>query len=267
MEEGLTKEEARSRFFMVDRPGLLHDGIDELRDFQRVFVQPRAALEDWAGGDGTSFSLLEVVRNAKPGIMLGVSGMPGLFTEEVVKEMALHCERPIIFPLSNPTSRAEARPADVMAWSENRAIVATGTAFPPTEVEVSRTSNTRTIKSFEHSQANNSLLFPGLGLAHKVVGATRITDSMLLAAARAIATCSPVMKTGDKEAALLPPLDCIVDVSKRVAFEAGRTAIEQGVATKLTDVTKLQEAIEDAFWAPQYKNVRLAQNMWTDKKK
>src|SRR5271157_4338924 len=121
VEEDLAEHEARSRFFLIDRPGLLHDGLASLRSFQERFVQPKDRVTGWRTGSGEAIGLLDVVRNARPTILIGVSGQPGTFTEAIVRAMAEHVDRPIIFPLSNPTSRAEANPADVIAWTDGRA--------------------------------------------------------------------------------------------------------------------------------------------------
>ncbi len=155
VEEGLTEAEARARFFLIDRPGLLHDGLPGLRTFQRKFAQPKDRVGRWQMVEGRPIGLLEVVKNARPTILIGTSGQPGTFTEEIVRMMAQDVERPIIFPLSNPTSRAEATPADLIAWTEGRALIATGSPFEDVRHEGRR---------FPIAQCNNSYIFPGLGL-------------------------------------------------------------------------------------------------------
>lgn len=152
--EGLSEEEARQRVFMVDRFGLLTDGMPNLLPFQNKLVQKREHLQGW---DTTNdvLSLLDVVRNVKPNILIGVSGQPGLFTEEIIREMHKHCPRPIVMPLSNPTSRVEATPQNILSWTDGEALVATGSPFAPVTVKG---------KQYPIAQCNNSYIFPGIGL-------------------------------------------------------------------------------------------------------
>jgi len=184
--EGISDEQARSQVYMVDRWGLLQEGMQNLLDFQQRLVQTNANTKDWES-DGTGFSLLDVVRHAKPTVLVGVSGAPGLFSKEVIKEMNLHCERPIVFPLSNPTSRVEATPNDIIRWTDGKALVATGSPFEP----VVHNGTTYPI-----AQCNNSYIFPGIGLGVLAVNASRITDEMLMESSRALATCSPLAING-----------------------------------------------------------------------
>ena len=193
VEEGLEEPDARLRFFLVDRQGLLHDGLSGLAPFQQKFVQPNAQVSGWRSNSGEVISLLEVVRNAQPTMLIGVSGQPGTFTEAIVRSMAEHAERPIIFPLSNPTSRSEALPSDLLAWTGGRALIATGSPFD----DLSYGGHT-----FPIAQCNNSYIFPGLGLGVLAVKARRVSDAMVMAAARALAECSP--SRGNSAGALLP---------------------------------------------------------------
>ncbi|KFX06923.1 malate dehydrogenase [Pectobacterium betavasculorum] len=241
--EGLSDEEARARVFMVDRFGLLTDKLPNLLDFQSKLVQKSELLVDW-DCNSDAISLLEVVRNAKPTIMIGVSGQPGLFTEEIIREMHKHCARPIVMPLSNPTSRVEARPEDIIRWTEGSALVATGSPFSPVHYQD---------KVFPIAQCNNSYIFPGIGLGVLASGAKRITDGMLMAASRALADCSPLANNG--EGALLPDLSDIQQVSKRIALEVGKAAQLQGVAV-VTSADALQKAIDHNFWQPQYRSYK-----------
>ncbi|MDX5627231.1 MULTISPECIES: NAD-dependent malic enzyme [unclassified Brenneria] len=241
--EGLSEEEARARVFMVDRFGLLTDKLPNLLDFQSKLVQKSESLTRW---DVTSdaISLLEVVRNAKPTIMIGVSGQPGLFTEEIIREMHSHCARPIVMPLSNPTSRVEARPEDIIRWTEGAALVATGSPFEPVQFQD---------KVYPIAQCNNSFIFPGIGLGVLASGAKRITDGMLMAASRALADCSPLAKDG--QGALLPDIADIQEVSKYIALEVGKAAQLQGVAV-VTSADALAKAISHNFWQPQYRSYK-----------
>jgi malate dehydrogenase (oxaloacetate-decarboxylating) len=238
--EGLSEEEARARVFMVDRFGLLTDKLPNLLDFQSKLVQKSASLEQWQV-ESDAISLLEVVRNAKPTVLIGVSGQPGLFTEELIREMHKHCPRPIVMPLSNPTSRVEARPEDIINWTEGAALVATGSPFSPV---------TYKDQLFPIAQCNNSYIFPGIGLGVLAAGAKRVTDAMLMAASRALADCSPLATDG--HGALLPNIDDIQGVSKCIAMEVGKAAQLQGVAV-VTSEEALSKAIEHNFWRPQYR--------------
>ncbi|MEQ9969271.1 NAD-dependent malic enzyme [Pectobacterium carotovorum] len=241
--EGLSEEEARARVFMVDRFGLLTDKLPNLLDFQSKLVQKSELLADW-DCNSDAISLLEVVRNAKPTILIGVSGQPGLFTEEIIREMHKHCARPIVMPLSNPTSRVEARPEDIIRWTDGSALVATGSPFAPVNYQG---------KIFPIAQCNNSYIFPGIGLGVLASGAKRITDGMLMAASRALADCSPLANNG--EGALLPDLSDIQQVSKRIALDVGKAAQLQGAAV-VTSADALQKAIDHNFWQPQYRSYK-----------
>ncbi|MCC8365892.1 NAD-dependent malic enzyme [Xenorhabdus sp. PB61.4] len=238
--EGLSDEQARARVFMVDRFGLLTDKQPNLLDFQSVLVQKSSALDSW-DVDKDSLSLMDVVRNAKPTVLIGVSGQSGLFTEEIIREMHKHCERPIVMPLSNPTSRVEARPEDIINWTEGKALVATGSPFSPVQYEG---------QEFPIAQCNNSYIFPGIGLGVIASGARRVTDDMLMAASRSLADCSPLAQTGSGP--LLPLIDDIQDVSRKIAKEVAKKAQIQGVAT-VTSEDALEEAIERNFWKPEYR--------------
>ncbi|KAB0286816.1 NAD-dependent malic enzyme [Vibrio fortis] len=241
--EGISDAQARSQVYMVDRWGLLQEGMPNLLDFQQRLVQTNKNTEGWET-EGTGFSLLDVVRNAKPTVLVGVSGAPGLFSKEVIQEMNLHCERPIVFPLSNPTSRVEATPNDIIRWTEGQALVATGSPFEPV---------THKGTVYPIAQCNNSYIFPGIGLGVLAVNASRITDEMLMESSRALATCSPLAINGS--GALLPPLEEIHTVSKKIAFAVGKKAIEQGVALEITEEA-LQQAIDQHFWQPVYRRYK-----------
>ena len=167
VDEGLSEAEARARFFLVDRPGLLHDGLDGLRSFQRKLAQPKDRVAPWRSAEGQPIGLLDVVKHARPTILIGTSGQPGTFTEEIVRAMTTYTARPIIFPLSNPTSRAEATPADLIAWTDGRALIATGSPFEPVAHGGRR---------YPIAQCNNSYVFPGLGLGILASGARRVSD-------------------------------------------------------------------------------------------
>ena len=241
--EGLSDEQARERIFMVDRFGLLTDNQPNLLDFQSKLVQKSEKVAPWADVEDV-ISLLDVVKNAQPTVLIGVSGQPGLFTEEVIRTMAAHCERPIVLPLSNPTSRVEAVPADVIQWTEGRALIATGSPFLPVNYQG---------EIYNISQCNNSYIFPGIGLGVIAVQATRVTDNMLMASSLALADCSP--KLHDAGADLLPDLNDLQKVSKVIAFKVAKAAIADGVALQLSD-EMITNSIEDNFWKPEYRRYK-----------
>ncbi len=241
--EGLSDEEARARVFMVDRFGLLTDKQPNLLSFQSKLVQKSEQLAEW-DSSSDSLSLLDVVRNVHPDILIGVSGQPGLFTEEIIREMHKHCTRPIVMPLSNPTSRVEATPQDILSWTDGAALVATGSPFAPV---------TWKEKTFSIAQCNNSYIFPGIGLGVIASGATRVTDSMLMAASRALADCSPLANDGNGP--VLPEVKDIQGVSKVIAMAVGKAAQLAGVAV-VSSEDVLSRAIAANFWLPQYRNYR-----------
>lgn len=241
--EGLSDEEARARVFMVDRFGLLTDKQPNLLSFQSRLVQKSEQLTEW-DSRSDSLSLLDVVRNVHPDILIGVSGQPGLFSEEIIREMHKHCARPIVMPLSNPTSRVEATPQDILAWTDGAALVATGSPFAPV---------TWKDKTFPIAQCNNSYIFPGIGLGVIASGATRVTDSMLMAASRALADCSPLVNDGNGP--VLPEVKDIQDVSKTIAMAVAKAAQLAGVAV-VSSEDVLSRAITANFWLPQYRLYR-----------
>ncbi|AXY42904.1 NAD-dependent malic enzyme [Halomonas sp. JS92-SW72] len=237
--EGLTEKEARARVFMVDREGLVTAEQTWLRDFQKRLAHDPALTEGWQGQE-----LVETIRRIKPTVLIGVCGRPGIFTEEVVRTMHAGCERPVIMPLSNPTSQAEALPEDVIRWTEGAALVATGSPFAPVEYEG---------RTYPIAQCNNSYIFPGIGLGVVASSAKRVTDDMLMAASRALAREAPIVKEG--EGALLPPLSKIRELSKAIAFDVAAQAQGEGVALK-TNGIKLRASIERNCWTPEYRLYR-----------
>lgn len=241
--EGLSESAARESVYMVDRFGLLTDNMPNLLPFQSKLVQKRDKLSGW-NISNEAISLLDVVRNVQPDILIGVSGQTGLFTEEVIREMHKHCPRPIIMPLSNPTSRVEATPQDIINWTDGQALVATGSPFAPVQWQD---------KIFPIAQCNNAYIFPGIGLGVIASGASRITDDMLMAASAALAEHSPLVKNG--EGLVLPELKDIQIVSRAIAFAVAKTAQQQGVAV-VTSAEALHQAIDDNFWKPEYRAYR-----------
>ncbi len=245
IKEGASEDQARNHIFMVDKDGLLHDENEKLLPFQKKLAQSYARVKTWSDAPSKSIDLLQVVKQAKPTILVGVSGQPGLFTEEIIRMMAAGTDRPMIFPLSNPTARIEAVPADLIQWTDGRALVATGSPFDPVEYNG---------KSYPIAQCNNSYIFPGMGLGILAVNATRVTDAMFMAAADALASCSPAIS--NPQASLLPALDNIRKVSKEIALAVALQAQTDGVAEPIS-TEELRGNIDDTFWQPCYKTIRL----------
>jgi malate dehydrogenase (oxaloacetate-decarboxylating) len=241
--EGLTDAQARQQVFMVDRFGMLTEGMNDLRDFQAALVQSKAAIADWSYS-GDYASLRDVMNCAKPDILIGVSGVPGLFTENVVRAMKRHCELPIIMPLSNPIRQIEAHPEKLLEWTDGEVIIATGSPFKPIDFNG---------KTYTIAQCNNSYIFPGIGLGVLAVKARRISDEMLRAASETLAAASPLANTGS--GALLPPLTQLADLSKQIAFAVAKVAMAQGHALELDDAT-LRRKIEANFWRPAYRQYK-----------
>ncbi len=241
--EGISAEQARSQVFMIDRFGLLTEGMNDLRDFQQKLVQKKSAVEDWVI-EGDFASLVEVANGGKPDILIGVSGVAGLFTEQVIKAMKAHCDLPIIFPLSNPIKQVEATPEQIISWTDGQVIVATGSPFEPVHHQG---------KVFPVAQCNNSYIFPGLGLGVVAANVSRITDEMLMIASKTLAEASPLANTGNGE--LLPPLTEIANLSKKIAFGVAKIAFDQGLALRIDDES-LMAKIERNFWQPEYRDYK-----------
>ena len=233
--EGLSEEEAYKRFFMVDKQGLLFDDMDDLTPEQKPFAKKRA---DFSNADKLT-DLLEVVKTVKPTILVGTSTQPNTFTKEIVEAMCENTERPMIFPLSNPTKLAEASAKDLIEWSDGKAFVATG--IP---------ADTVSYKGVDYviGQANNALIYPGLGLGMLASEASLLTDEMIGAAAHSL---SGIVNPGQPGAPVLPPFKYVADVSIKVAEAVAKKAQEQGLAcAKETDMAK---AVRDLKWYPEYK--------------
>jgi malate dehydrogenase (oxaloacetate-decarboxylating) len=241
---GVPEREARRRFYALGRHGLLLEGETPMESYQAVFAQPRAAVAQWRLEDANTINLYDVVVNAKPTVLIGTSAQPGVFSERVVRAMAATVARPAILPLSNPVSRSEATPADLIAWTEGRAIVGTGSPFPPIVHEG------RTVPI---SQANNSYIFPGVGLGVLAVGARRVSEAMFMAAARALAAASPAAR--DSRAALLPHVTQLRDVAFSVAVAVAREAVAEGLAERAT-IEGLEARVRALMWEPVYRGYR-----------
>src|SRR6516225_3438791 len=223
-EEGLTDEQARSRFWLVNSKGVLHSGRKDLTPEQMIYAQPENRIAGWPQTSNGNVGLADVIGHIDATILIGLSTVGSAFSESIVREMAGKVQRPIIFPLSNPTTKSEAKPDDLIQWTEGRALVATGSPFPPVYY------GGRTIPI---AQCNNVFIFPAMGLGVVASGARRVTDAMMLAAARTLADNSPALK--DSSASLLPPLSDIRRVAAEIATAVGSQAQKGGVATKLAE--------------------------------
>ena len=241
--EGLSKEDATRRFWCVDRHGLLTaEMAGPLRDYQVAYTRPAAESRGWKhDGEGNGVSLAEVVHRVKPTMLVGASTASGSFTEAIVREMAAHTARPIVFALSNPPARAEANPADLIAWTEGRALFATGSPCAPV---------TYRGLTYVVAQVNNAMLYPGLALGAIVSQASRISDGMFGAAASAVSSLVTVRQPG---ASLLPHVDDLRSVSLTVAVAVAETAEAEGLAgVKLGDIV---QQVQDAMWQPEYRRI------------
>src|ERR1700722_7954554 len=244
MREGLSREDASARFWLVDTEGLLTDDMgDRLFDYQAPYARSHEEVKRWKrNGTQTAPDLAEVVRQVRPTMLIGASTAAGAFTEDIIREMAKHCERPIIFPLSNPAPMAEATPADLISWTEGRALIATGSAFQPV---------TYRGVTYVIGQVNNAMLYPGLCLGAIVSRARRISDNMFAAAANAVSSLVAVRLPG---ASLLPHVDDLRIVSLTVAVAVAEAAVQDGLArVKFNDIV---QQVGDAMWEPEYRQIQ-----------
>jgi malate dehydrogenase (oxaloacetate-decarboxylating) len=248
IDAGVPSAEARRRFYAIDRDGLLVEGMPGILDFQRPFAQSPAAVANWPLTRADRVGLADVVANAEPTVLIGVSGQPGVFTEDIIRKMASAVARPIIFPLSNPTSRSEATPQDLMAWTEGRAVVGTGSPFPPV---------VRDGRTFAIDQTNNAYIFPGIGLGVLAAGARRVTDGMFVSAAKVLAEISPAAR--DTRAPLLPPVAQLREVAFSVAKAVAREARGERQCEPFED-EELDGLIARKMWEPVYRPYRRSPN-------
>jgi malate dehydrogenase (oxaloacetate-decarboxylating) len=246
-EAGLSAAEAARRFYLIDRDGLLVVGMAGIAPFQQHFAQPREVAAAWKTAEPGHIGLLDVVENARPTALIGVSGQSGAFGEAVVRAMARHNARPIIFPLSNPVSHAEATPADIERWSEGRAIIGAGSPFPPLQ---------RNGRAFSVDQTNNSYIFPGVGLGAVAVKARRISDTMFMAAAKALAALSPARR--DRAANLLPPVTALRAVATAVAIAVAKQAHAEGLTANVR-AEDIEAAVAARMWTARYQPYRRAE--------
>ncbi|MCU5698565.1 oxaloacetate-decarboxylating malate dehydrogenase [Bacillus cereus] len=244
---GVSEEESYKRFWCIDRNGLVTDNMEDLLDFQIPYARKEAEVSEWKEND--VIGLAEVVKHVKPTILIGTSTVAGAFKEEIIKEMASHVERPIILPMSNPTPLAEAKPADLIEWTEGRALVATGSPFEPV---------TYNGVTYVIGQSNNALIFPGLGLGTIVVRASVMTDGMFAAAAEAVAS---MVDTSQPGAPILPEVEELRNISEMVAIEVAKVAVAEGVARVNLSDNDIKMAVKEAMWKPEYRQIKAVEKV------
>jgi malate dehydrogenase (oxaloacetate-decarboxylating) len=237
VQAGHAEHDAKRKLWLVDSKGLVHDGRSNLEISKQKYAQPAASI------DVRGLNFLDVVKKVQPTILIGTSGQHGAFSEDVIREMARHVERPVIFPLSNPTSKSEATPSDLLNWTAGRALIATGSPFPPVS------QNGRLITT---GQCNNAFIFPGVGLGVIAAGARRVTDAMFSAAARVLSEFSPALS--DPDGPLFPPLESVREISYRVALAVGAEAVRAGLTAIRLD--SLERAVTNKMWTAQYVPLR-----------
>lgn len=241
LQEGYSEHDGRQNLWLVDSKGLVHTGRTNLENSKRRYAQP---TERMASINPEGFSFFEVVKSVKPTILIGTSGQGGAFSEEIVREMAKHVERPVIFPLSNPTSKSEAMPPDLLQWTDGRALIATGSPFPPVSYKG---------RLIRVGQCNNVFIFPGVGLGVLASGAGRVTDAMFSAAARVLSEFSPALN--DPDLPLYPALESVREISRKVAVAVGIEAQRAGL-TKPTSLDELERNVKEKMWRPHYVPLR-----------
>jgi malate dehydrogenase (oxaloacetate-decarboxylating) len=243
VQEGLSEQEARSRFWLVDKTGLLHEGRGDLTPEQRVYAQPTDRMANWPRTSGGEVGLTDLIGQIEATILIGLSTVGGAFTEPIVREMARKTTRPVIFPLSNPTARSEAKPRDLIRWTDGRALIATGSPFAPADFEG---------RQIPIAQCNNVFIFPAVGLGVVASGARRVTDGMMLAAARELGENSPVLK--DPLGSLLPAVHDIRTVTVKIATAVALEAQQAGLAPR-TGEEELRALVAAGQWTPAYSHL------------
>jgi len=244
MRRGLSKKEACHQIWMIDRHGLIHSGMKDLYPAQIPYAQIKEVVASLGMDPTKEIQLEQVVEKVRPTILIGVSGCPKVFTEKAIRSMAQYVDRPIIFPLSNPTSQCEAVPADLISWTDGRALIATGSPFPDVEYKG---------KTYRIGQCNNYYIFPAMGLGVVAAKAKRVTDAMFLSAAESLSLLSPALKT--EGAPLFPPPEQVREIAKKLAFVIAKQAMKEDVASQMSD-DALHKAIDETFWIPRYASIK-----------
>lgn len=238
--EGCEEEEALKNFYIIDIDGLVHTGLSNLDPEQRAFARPASEVAGWERSNGDKITLLDVVTHVKPSVLIGVSAQTDAFSEEVVRTMAAHVERPIIFPLSNPTSRCEAKPENLIRWTEGRAIIATGSPFPPVEYRQ---------KTYRIAQCNNVYIFPGVGLGVVASRCPRVTEEMFIRAAEVLSRQAPLLK--DPAGSLFPGLQQLRAVTRQIAIAVAQVAVEKGLVPPVS-ADGVESLVDGNMWFPEY---------------
>jgi malate dehydrogenase (oxaloacetate-decarboxylating) len=238
--EGMSEQEARRCFWILDRSGLLTENSLTISPEQNVYARKADEVISWTTQQPNFISLEDVVNNVHPTMLIGCSTSSGAFSETIIKEMAAHVERPIIFPLSNPTEKAEAKPVDIIRWTHGKALIATGSPFPPIDYEG---------RQIPIAQCNNALVFPGIGLGVLAIQAKSVSEDMLWAACQKTVACSPILR--DPNDALLPPFTKGSDLSRQIAIAVANEAIKEGLA-QVNTTTPVETLIDKLIWEPHY---------------
>ncbi|MBS0604205.1 MAG: NAD-dependent malic enzyme [Verrucomicrobia bacterium] len=242
--EGCSESEAQKNFYIIDIDGLIHTKLSRMDAEQKRFARDFNELKNWQAASGDKYTLLDVVKNVKPTILIGVSAQPNVFSEEVVKTMASHVERPIIFPLSNPTSRCEAKPEDLIRWTNGKAIIATGSPFAPVEFNG---------KKIRIAQCNNVYIFPGVGLGVVACQSPKVTEKMFIRAADVLSDNAPLLK--DPTASIFPDVENLRDVSRKIAIAVAKVAAEEGLVPHSSQ-SEIERKVDEKMWFPEYPNFR-----------
>lgn len=240
VELGLSRKKALKHFWLIDRDGVLQECHNNLTEGQKTYARNSDDFQDWKVSNPDKVSLMETVRHVKPTILIGCSAQTGAFSQDIIETMSKHCKRPIIFPLSNPDDKCEAQPKDILHWSEGRALIATGTAFPQIEYQN---------RMLAIAQCNNALVFPGIGLGIKAVQASRLSKEMIYHAAETLSKHAPSRK--DSFLPLLPSLNNAKIVAKDIAVAVANLAIKKGLAT-INQEEDIEKLIDSSFWEPRY---------------
>jgi malate dehydrogenase (oxaloacetate-decarboxylating) len=238
--EGCSETDARKNFYIVDVDGLIHTQLTHTFPEQRVFAHDIDALKNWQISDSGKITLLDVIKNAKPTILIGVSTQPNVFTEEIIRMMSSYVERPMIFPLSNPTSHSEAKPEDLIHWTNGKAIIATGSPFSAVDFNG---------KKFHIAQCNNVYIFPGVGLGVVACKTPKVTEKMFIRAAHLLSEHAPMLK--DPTGSIFPSLENLRGVSREIAIAVGEVAEEEGLVSRSSQKER-EQRVDQKMWYPEY---------------